>query len=557
MGISVKRSDSNTIPSIRLNPIDKIVNWFNPVSGLNRANARLRMAVAGENGYVIPGSIRKSMKGYTARIESPARDIDKKLTGMRAASRDMCMNTSTAISVIRRYRTNVVSYGLQVQPSIDREFLGLTEEEARQFVSSAAREFDLWSNSIYSDYSMMSTPDELQALIYISSLIDGDCFFALPWIENKNWPYETVVKVISADLIRDPNNVYSTGNDTNSKIRNGVEFKDGRLSAYWIANYYDTDSYSIGADKQKFQRISLLDSNDEQQIFHFFDNERIDQRRGLPMLAPVIEDLRTITRLTKSELTSALIASMFTVFIKDQSGMGGTMQEGYTPSETINGGGGDGPNDTQEPKTSGNEFDLEMGPGTIQYLDDDKDISIAETRNKNDFAGFFKAMATQVSAATDIPYEIIFLEFQRSYSAMRGAINEAWKKFRRERVRVAKRICQPWYEAVIKEAILKGRIKAPRFFDDPIYKKEWCRAKWVGAGQGHIDPLKEVRASALKIREGLSTRAQEYSLEQGERWEPMIEQLAVENNKMLDLGLPVSGITDEELGAVVSGDNDE
>lgn len=551
----MKKKIKKTYP---MNTIDKIVNWFNPQAGLKRAHARVKMQVAAssEYGYIIPGSVRKSMKGYGARIESPARDIDTKLSGMRAASRDMYMNTSMAASIVRRYRTNVVSYGLQVQPTIDREFLGISEEEAKRFISAAIREYDLWTNSIFSDYSMMSTPDELQALIYISSIIDGDVFYLLPWLEENatnNWPYETVVKAVSADLIRDPDKKYISQTDTNAKIRNGVEYRKGRLYGYWLANYYSSDSYQIER-KENFQLIPVLDKNGEQQIFHFFDNERIDQRRGIPLLAPIIEDLRTITRLTKSELTSALIASMFTVFIKDQSGMAGTMQEGYKPEETMMGGGGDGPEEAQEEKDTGHEFDYELGPGTIQYLEDDKDIEIAETRNKNDFSGFFKAMATQVAAAIDVPYEIVFLEFQKSYSAMRGAIVEAGKKWRRERVRVAKRICQPWYEAVLKEAIMKGRIKAPKFFDDPIYRKEWCKANWVGAGQGHIDPLKEVKASALKVREGFSTRAIEVAAERGERWDPMIEQLANENKKMTELKLPISGIDESDLSMTDSSE---
>ena len=234
-----------------MNPIDKIVSFFNPVSGLKREYARQTIGAltnVSNNGYPIPGSRKKALKGWTARLASPAKDIDRKLTGIRAASRDLSMNSSTAASIFRRYKTNVPGAGLIVQPRIDSKFLGLTPEQADDWNNAAIREFDLWSDSLESDFTGVASFNELQGLIYMSSLINGDIFFVLTMHKslNKNWPYETAIKVIDADLVRDPDEMSLRANtSTNAQIRNGVEYNEkGQLVAYWVANYYNNDDYS-------------------------------------------------------------------------------------------------------------------------------------------------------------------------------------------------------------------------------------------------------------------------------------------------------------------------
>jgi lambda family phage portal protein len=458
-------------------------------------------------------------------------------------SRDFAMNAPIAVSIFRRSKTNVIGAGLQVQPRVDAQFLGLTDEQADEFNNSAIREFDMWSNSIESDYTRQMTYNEAQALMLMSMLINGDVFFALPWIESGRamWPYECTFRIIDADLVRNPGDKFLSqfGSSTNAKIRNGVQFnRSGQLEGYWVSTSYEDDGFGVGANENDFVLIPLYDDNGEQQIFQVLEHERINQRRGIPLLAPVVEQLKTLTRLDQSELMSALVASMFSVFVKDMSGFGGTLQEGLIPeTETLYGGGGDGPDAAQEAKTSGNEFDLELGPATINYLDDDKEIQIAETRKKSDYQPFFQAVATQVSAAAEIPYDVTMLYFNKSYSALKGAANEAWKRWRHLRGIMTTRANQPVYENVLAEAVLKGRLTAPGFFDDIAIRKAWTRCQWVGSGQGQIDPLNETRAAILKSQYAIGTRAEEYAKDSGGRWDAMVQNSSREHQVLQEAGL--------------------
>ncbi len=81
--------------------------------------------------------------------------------------------------------------------------------------------------------------------------------------------------------------------------------------------------------------------------------------------------------------------------------------------------------------------------------------------------------------------------------------------FKMRRSWMANDFCQPIYEEWLAEAVAKGRIDAPGFFDDPMVRKAYAGAEWNGPSQGQIDPLKEVNAAAKRVDEGFSTRTRE------------------------------------------------
>ena len=69
------------------------------------------------------------------------------------------------------------------------------------------------------------------------------------------------------------------------------------------------------------------------------------------------------------------------------------------------------------------------------------------------------------------------------------------------------------------EAVLKGRIYAPGFFDDPLISYAYSWAEWNGPSQGQLDPVKEVKAAVLRVENGFSTRQRETSELTGGDWE--------------------------------------
>lgn len=77
--------------------------------------------------------------------KSPQSDIDLNNATLRERSRMLYMGAPIATSAIKNNRTNIVGTGLVLKASIDREALGMTEEEAAAWQRRAEREFALWA----------------------------------------------------------------------------------------------------------------------------------------------------------------------------------------------------------------------------------------------------------------------------------------------------------------------------------------------------------------------------------------------------------------------------
>ncbi len=101
-----------------------------------------------------------------------------------------------------------------------------------------------------------------------------------------------------------------------------------------------------------------------------------------------------------------------------------------------------------------------------------------------------------------------------------------------------------------REAVMKGRINAPGFFDDQSIQMAYTRATWSGNGMGQIDPVKETKAAQMRVQSGFSTRTAEAQAMNGSNFEQNAEQLARENELLKEKNLineENDGLNDVEL----------
>lgn len=109
---------------------------------------------------------------------------------------------------------------------------------------------------------------------------------------------------------------------------------------------------------------------------------------------------------------------------------------------------------------------------------------------------------------------------------------EAWKAFKMRREWLAKSFCQPAYELWMTEAVARGRLIAPGFLTDPLIREAYLKSEWIGPSQGQLDPTKEVQASAMAIKEGLTTHETEAIKFNGSDYLSNISKLKVENEML-------------------------
>lgn len=86
------------------------------------------------------------------------------------------------------------------------------------------------------------------------------------------------------------------------------------VTAYWICNRHPLGSNSaVDAAGLTWQRVEAYgDTTGRRNVLHIMSRERIGQRRGVPLLAPVLESLKQLGRYTDAEITAAVISAMFT-----------------------------------------------------------------------------------------------------------------------------------------------------------------------------------------------------------------------------------------------------
>lgn len=428
---------------------------------------------------------RNDMKGFEVTNTDPDGDIGDNLPILRARCRQLFMEAPLATGALKTIRTNVVGSGLKLNSAIDYEFLKLTNDQADEWEKNTEREFRLWSESVNCDAMRRMNFGQLQSLALISALMNGDSFATMPRKKRIGTPYQTTVQLIEGDRVRDPDAVQG------KNIHSGIEVDaTGEAVAIHVHSQHEN---STTGERDTVVRIPIFgDLTGSPIILQIIqDCERIGQRRGTPLLAPVIVILKQLQRYTEAELAATLVSSMFTAFVTTPS-----PQADLQGLNMVH----DGERVTK--------FDegIELTRGGVVALEEGQSVVTANpTRDTGAFDGFVQALIRQMGAATEIPHEVLIKHFTSSYSASRGALLEFWKMADMRRSSFAASFCQPIYQEWLAEAVALGRIQAPGFFEDEAIRAAWCGAEWFGPKQGHLNPLQEMNAHKVAVENNFTT----------------------------------------------------
>lgn len=466
--------------------IDRIVAAFSPAAGLNRLKSRASFeALAG--GYHAGSRTRDAVSGWGARSNSADDDILLDLPTLRARSRDLVRNNSIAAGAINTKVTNVVGTGLKMNPSIDREFLGLNADQADAWEAAAEREFNLWGNSQNSDIERTLTFAEHQDLAFRATLENGDHFIIQTRAEFPGSVYNLALQHVEADRVCNKDNK----TDTETVVGGVQKSAQGAPESYHILQGHPGSRFKSG---MKWVDVPAFGSETGRRVtLHLYRKIRAGQTRGVPDLAPVTETLKQISRYTEAEIDAAVKTALFALLVRTETGEGlaGLQLEDW--------------------KTTRKEYykdsPLNMKGGSslaVGLFPDDNIEAFDPSRPNTAYEPFVKAMFIEIGMALELPAEVMMHHFQGSYSAARGALLQAWQFFMGRRRWLGLNFCQPVYETLLSEAISKGRLSAPGFFADPAVYAAYCGAEWIGDAQGQIDETKAVGAAADRVELGVS-----------------------------------------------------
>lgn len=507
---------------VEQNLLDKAIAWFDPKTAARRLQARTMLALAG--GYTGARTDRAALAAYRTTAGSPTADVIDDLPMLRARSRDLIRNAPIATSVVGTTVTHVVGTGLSCNPQLDADFLRLTPEAATQWQQDTRRRFKTWSESTDCDLARVQNFYGLQDLALRTTLASGDVFAITPRPSRPSKPPRLAIQLIEADRCCNP-----AGSRDTATLTDGIEHdaETGEALTYHICNRYPAD---LGTTTRTWQSIPARGGKtNRRNVIHLFRQLRPGLRRGVPILAPVIEPLKQLSRYTDAELSAAVASGLFPLFTSMDPDAFDQLFSEEDRSKLVD----------RNSKWTG-----EIESAKITNLLPGETITSPNPGRPNaEFDPFVQACVRQIGMAIGIPYEVLVMHYQSSYSAARGALLMAWRFFMGWRDWLATSFCQPVYELWLADEVAEGRISAPGFFADDVIRAAWCAAQWVGDGPGSIDPNKEVSAAEARVALGISTLQSESILYDGVDWETKHRQSVKEAAERRAAGLSIPGQT--------------
>lgn len=505
-----------------MNFLDRAIAYVSPRLGADRARDRVRIGAS--SGYAAAKSELAALRNLAARSQTADADALPNLDTIRARSRHLVMNAPLAGGAIGTVVTNVVGGGLRMSPQVDGKALvalaGVTPAQVAAFEESAEREWRMFCRAEHADAAGELSFQQMQELAFRSVLVSGDCFAAMV-AAPRGRPFDFAIQLWEADRVANPQ-----FRADSEQLAGGVERDaSGRPVAYHVAEIDRTTS-----TKRTWRRVDKAAPDGSPRVLHLVHRERIGQSRGVPYLAPVMAALADLDRYTQAEITAAVLNASIAILGESPTGDSPLKAEAAAAGGDV----------SSSPGFRRAEIDFEPGMVLEGFMPGETIRSFDATRPNAGFDPFVQAVLRQVGVRLGLPFEVLVLHFTASYSAARAALLQAWAFFRARRAWLAASMCQPTYELVIRNAVLRRRIVAPGFLTDPAIRAAWCGARWVGPSPGQIDPLKEVNAAEKRLALILSSRTRETAELTGDDWEQIAAEQAEEKAILDAAGLPTS-----------------
>lgn len=486
-------------PLMQQNMLDKAIAYVAPKMAQQRMMARAQLALAG--GYTGARRDRSQLSGWNPGTGSPTTDIISDLPELRARSRDQMRNAPVAVGALNTSVSHIVGTGLACTPAINFKFLGLSEEAAKAWCANTRFRFETWASSTDCDLARNLDFYDQQSLAQRTWFESGDGFVLTPRVSRAGRPARLALQLLEADRVCNPNRTPDT--DT---LIDGMELAEetGETVAVHVARKHPGDYRSTG---NTWTRVPVRGAQTgRRNVLYLGEPLRPGQARGVPWIAPIIEPLKQLNRWTDNELNAAVSSSIFSIFFKMDADAFDTLFNDDDQGSLLD----TASKNRTKPQESGQAVNLLPG----------ESVETASMNRPNpEFDPFWTAMVRQIGMALEVPYEVLVMHFQSSYSAARGALLMAWKFYKRRRDMLAKKFCQPVYELWLADEVAEGRISAPGFFADDVVRAAWCKAVWTGDGPGSIDPQKEVAAARERVEMEISTLDAESMLHDGVDWE--------------------------------------
>lgn len=494
--------------------LDSAISVVSPSWAARRAHARSVYKKQTQRAYEA-ARIDRTTAPWVANALSADRALYGEADRVRNRVRDLVRNNAYARGAVDAIVSNAIGCGITPKPAIkdDSERNDAILDKWNRWCETA----DIGGRLHFCELQSLALREMVEAgemlVNQINTELDqlGGVPFALEMIEAERIASET-------DVFRGRAN---TANQ--AIIRRGVEVNEsGKAIAYWLYPNNPNDLNSMGVYEAR--RV------DAENILHVFRSERIGQTRGISWLAPAVLRLRDLEMYLENELQASAVAACFSVVIK-------TVDSGASWGEPTAPAG-------QETDSNGDSL-THLQPAGVSHLMPGEDISVVNPMRPNASADAFLAvMLRSIGVACGLSYELVSRDYSRaSYSSIRSGSLEDQRRFRPLQKFMTWRFCQPIYRAWFRQAVLakesgqSGLDMFPTLGEYIESPEEWTRCTWRAPGWDWVDPLKDVQAAALEVKEGFRSRGDIIEANYGGDVRETFTELSQENELANELDL--------------------
>lgn len=180
---------------------------------------------------------------------------------------------------------------------------------------------------------------------------------------------------------------------------------------------------------------------------------------------------------------------------------------------------------------------LKLGGGNMFLFKKGEKIKFSDlVTPSNTFSMFKGAIYDYAGAYTGTPSEVAFSKYNTSYTAHRGTLNDFKINFMYKRGYFKHNVMNPTIEEILKDALLKGYIKAPGFFTNPFIRFAYMQGNCMGPVLGVINPLQEINAEKTAVESAFKLRG-DVTLQNGYEWDNFLEEYAQQEEEYSKLSV--------------------
>lgn len=431
----------------------------------------------------------------------PIKNYKPDYDALRMRSWQAFYESEIAQTVIKKFKIWIIGSGLKLQADpvklvLKSEGIDISTED---FNELAEARFRVYSHSKEADYAGMNNLHRQANEAYLNAIVGGDVLVVLRYIngEVKSQIIDGshIVSPLGSDILQE---IKGRGN----QIRNGIELSpEGRHVAYYVrkqGELFAVDRVAARGDQSGLLMAYLV----------YGLKYRLDNHRGVPLVAVILETIKKMERYKEATVGSAEERQKIAFSIehsRDSDGenpMNKNLAKAFNYDAALS--------NTDLPRTIEGKKLADTVAATSNKqawnLPIGATLKLLESKNELYFKDFYTVNIELVCATIGIPPEVALSKYDSNYSASRAAIKDWENTINVGRKDFATQYYQPFYNLWLLTEILKNKIQAPGYLKaiqekNNMVLNAYQTARFVGVGVPHIDPLKEVKAEREKLGE--------------------------------------------------------